>query len=128
MKRVTLYLFVILLCAGSAGAQLDTLYAEYFTGGTTSLNWFDPWTPGNTIGVQSVTGNPSGDGWVGKVSNELSGGGVGTALAGTINLTDYEVQAQVYTTVGTGIYHTLVARWDTTGAQQFYALRTDFDA
>ncbi|RJP76697.1 MAG: hypothetical protein C4524_09510, partial [Candidatus Zixiibacteriota bacterium] len=33
-----------------------------------------------------------------------------------------------YTTVGTGIYHTLVARWDTTGAQQFYALRTDFDA
>jgi len=73
-------------------------------------------------------GNPSGDNWVGYLENGLSGGGVGTALSGSIGLTDYEIRSQIYTTVGTSTYHGIVARWDTTAGQRYYSLRSDFDA
>lgn len=84
--------------------------------------------------MQYVPGNPSGDGWVGVVTNQNSGGGVGTALAGNISMTDYEIQAQIYCTVSSsagGTYHAVVARWDTTtgstSGQSYYSFRTDFD-
>ncbi len=108
----------------------DTLYAEYFTGGDPMLDWFDPWTPDSTtLSTQFVTGNPSGDGWVGVVSNASSGGGVGTELSGLLSMTDYEIQAQIFCTVSpsAGPYNGIVARWDTTGGNSYYSLRTDFD-
>jgi len=123
-------LAALLVASASLAWGQDTLYAEYFTGGVPALDWFDPWTPGNTIQVQFVTGNPSGDGWVGSVSNQFSGGGVGTALSGDINMTDYEIQAQIFCTVSAssgGAYHAIIARCDTTSGLQFYYLRSDFD-
>ncbi|MFH1861672.1 MAG: CARDB domain-containing protein [bacterium] len=131
MKLFKLILTTSLLFAGaSLVLGQDTLYAEYFSGGVPALTWFDPWTEGGTIAVQYMEGNPSGDNYVGKVSNETSGGGVGTALSGTINMTDYEVQAQVYCTVSGiagGAYHGILARWDTTGYNSYYSFRSDFD-
>lgn len=129
MKRTRLILALSLLVLVAYNAQgQDTLYAEYFTDGTVSLNWFTPWDPGNNMEVDYWEGNPSGDNWVGFIGNDLSGGGVGTTLAGNINMTDYEIQAQVYTTVGTGSYNSIVARWDTTGGNEYYYFRSDFDA
>jgi hypothetical protein len=121
---------VTLLCAatGIAWGQ-DTLYVEEFTDGNLSLNWFDPWVEGDSILTANMPGNPSGDGWVGAVTNEFSGGGVGTALAGELSMADYEVQAQIYCTVNTGTYHAVIARWDTTGEiNSYYYFRSDFDA
>ena len=132
MRSLKLIVASLLLVAvaGTAWGQLDTLYREYFTDSTITLNWFDPWTPGDSILIASMPGNPSGDGWVGVVSNEQSGGGVGTSLAGTLNMTDYEVQAQIYCTVNsgtsTGPYHAVIARWDSTLGNYYY-FRTDFD-
>ena len=132
MKSLRWILSVLALIAfvGRAQAQLDTLYQEHFTNGNPSLDWFDPWSGGVGMTTQFVSGNPSGDGWVGKVDNASSGGGVGTALAGVVSLTDYEVQAWIYCTVSTssgGSYHAIIARCDTTGGLMFYYLRTDFD-
>lgn len=106
----------------------DTLYTEYFTDGTTSLNWFTPWTGGDNMVVGYLEGNPSGDNWVGLISNVQSGGGVGTTLAGELTMTDYEVQAQIYCTVNTGTYHAIIARWDTTDGNSYYYFRSDLDS
>ncbi len=119
---------LLLITAATAWGQLDTLYQEYFTDGQMTLNWFSGWEGGNNMEVDWWEGNPSGDNWVGFVGNDLSGGNVGTALAGDLNMTDYEIHAYLYTTVNTGTYHGIVARWDTTGGfNMFYYLRTDFD-
>jgi hypothetical protein len=132
MKTLKL-IFTVLLLGGAATCargQIDTLYQEHFTNGNTSLAWFDAWYTGPGISTLFVAGNPSGDGWVGKVGSDSSGGGVGTALAGTAGMTDYEVQAWIYCTVSSvagGAYHAICARWDTTGGDYFYYLRTDFD-
>jgi len=107
----------------------DTLYYEFFTDGSMNLDWFTPWGGGDEMQVDYWEGNPSGDNWVGYLENGMSGGGVGTALSGSINTTDYEIRAQIYTTVNTSTYHGIVARWDTTGGfSTYYSFRTDFDA
>ncbi len=104
------------------------IYEEYFTDGNLTLNWFDAWGTGDNITVSSFPGNPSGDGWVGNLTNAASY--VATALAGTLNLTDYSIYANVYftvTPVGLGPYQGIVARWDTTN-NKYYSLITDFDS
>ena len=130
MKLLKVFIFSILLMilAGGLWAQ-DTLYYEFFTDGTMNLNWFTPWEGGNNMEVDYWEGNPSGDCWVGLVGNELSGGGVGTALSGEMSMTDYEIEAQIYCTVDTGTYHAVVARWDTSeGMNKYYYFRSDFDS
>ncbi len=118
---------LVLLLAVCAFPQ-DTLYTEDFHDGSINLDWFTPWAGGDEIGVTYMEDNPSGDHWVGQLGNTGSGGGVGTALAGDINMTDYAIEAQVFCTVNTGAYHGIVARWDTTSGYNYYYLRTDFDA
>jgi len=121
-------MILILGVAGNALAQ-DTLYTEVFAEGSVTLDWFTPWEGGDEIQTDFWPGNPSGDDWVGLIANGGSGGGVGTALAGTINMTDYMIESNIYTTVGTGSYNGIVARWDSTnGINTYYSLRADFDA
>lgn len=123
-----LLLFILMLGITAVNAQ-DTLYYEFFTDGSMNLDWFTPWEGGDEMQVDYQPGNPSGDDWVGFIENGLSGGGVGTALAGTSTLTDYEIRANLYCTINTGTYHAVLARWDTTGGyNSYYYLRTDFDA
>lgn len=105
------------------------LYEEHFTDGSTDLNWFPEWVGGSNMEVISVAGNPSGDGWVGKLSNDTLM--VATALEGTAELADYSIEAYIYCTVTpggpmSGPYQGIVARWDTAG-DAYYSLITDFD-
>ena len=129
MKNRIICLASIAVLALSVQAQ-DTLYYEYFTDGAMNLDWFTPWEGGDNMEVDYMWGgNPSGDFWVGLIRNAESGGGVGTALEGSLSMTDYQIEAQIYATVNTGTYHAIAARWDTTGGvNKFYYLRTDFDA
>ena len=121
-------LFILVIGIATLNAQ-DTLYCEFFTDGSMNLDWFTPWEGGDEMQVDYQPGNPSGDDWVGFVENGLSGGGVGSALAGESTLTDYEIRANLYCTVNSGTYHAVLARWDTTGGyNSYYYLRTDFDA
>jgi len=126
MYKVLGILLSLVLCFSLSTAQL---FEEHFTDGNLTLNWFDGWgvaEPPDTMTVVSVTGNPSGDGWVGKLSN--AGTVVATALAGNATIKDYSVEAYIYTTVSAsgGPYQGLVARWDTT-TNCYYALICDFD-
>jgi hypothetical protein len=98
-------LLILLTSAVQPALAQGLLYEEYFTGGTPDLTWesafFDslgnPLTP---MGVDSVTGNPSGDGWVGVVEADTALlGGIGLAIAGDSALTDYTMEAQVYVDV-----------------------------
>ncbi len=125
MKKVLICVLFVFF-SFHASAQV---YEEYFTDGSAQLSWFPEWG-GSNMEVDSVAGNPSGDGWVGKLSNELSPP-VGTALAGAPNFGNYSLEAQIYCIVTSGPmpgpYQGIVARWDTT-ADSYYSLITDFDA
>jgi len=130
MTHFRLFLALALILPAALAFGQDTLYVEHFTNGVPALSWFDPWTPDSlSLTTQFVSGNPSGDGWVGAVSNAYSGGGVGTVLSGALSMADYEIQAQVYCVVSAsaGPYNGIVARWDTTGGNSYLSLRSDFD-
>ncbi|MDO9575947.1 MAG: T9SS type A sorting domain-containing protein [bacterium] len=128
MYKVLGIIVSLVLCASLCTSQI--LFEEHFTDGNLTLNWFDGWgvaDPPDTMTVVSVTGNPTGDGWVGKLSN--AGTVVATALAGNATIKDYSVEAYIYTTVSAsgGPYQGIVARWDTT-TNYYYLLMCDFDA
>jgi len=129
MKPIKLVLLVLFL-AGVTGIAMgqDTLYYDYFTDGSMNLDWFTPWEGGDNMEVDYMPGNPSGDDWVGLIRNGQSGGGVGTTLEGELAMTDYQIEAYVYVTVNSSTYHGICARWDTTGGNRYYYLRTDFDS
>jgi hypothetical protein len=107
------------------------LYEERFSGGISQLIW-DAGFGGDTMVVANVTGNPSGDGWVGALGNKWSGGFVGLTYAGDKTLKNYSVEAQVFLNVQAtsgGPYAGLVAYRDTAnGQERFYGLIADFDS
>lgn len=125
--RVVLTLFLALALSGAALAQ-EVLYQENFTDGSLALEWFSVWEGGQSIAAEPLAEAPDGDGWVGSLSNEGSGGGVGTACFGDWSMSDYTLEAWVLTTVGTSSYNGIVARMDTTGGHAYYSLRADFDS
>ncbi len=126
MSRLMLLLAALAL-AGSAKA--DVLYEEYFSDGTADLSWFSPWgEEADQVTVDWMAGNPSGDGFVGKLGNGLSGGGVGTVVVDAPELEDYRVEAQIYLTPGDTHYRGIVGRamGDSEGEDlRFYAFVAD---
>ncbi|MFQ6104980.1 MAG: hypothetical protein ACE5OP_11930 [Candidatus Glassbacteria bacterium] len=99
------------------------LYQEYFTGGSTDLEWHSAWydefgDPLTPMEVDSVSGNPSGDGWIGYVQGDYDNlGGLGLAWAGNFSMTDYSMEAEVYITIDSGYYNAIVVRIDTTDTE-----------
>jgi hypothetical protein len=119
----------MLLAAGLARAEL--VYQEGFSDGTPDLTWISTWgSEANQIEVDWMTGNPSGDGFVGKLGNDLSGGGVGTLIVDAPELVDYTVSAQVHLVPGTTHFRGIVGRaheivGEEGSAWEFYAFVAD---
>jgi hypothetical protein len=118
MKRNTLFvifptILMLFLFVGTGSAQ-TILYEEYFTDGTTDIEWesafFDSGTALTPMDVDSVADNPSGDGWVGVVHSDTLLGNIGLAVAGDDSLTDYTMEAQVYIVPFGGVYHGIMVR------------------
>ena len=108
----------------------EILFEEHFTDGTTDLTWFSPWPSGVAFTVTASEDNPSGDGWVGALTPTGDAPSV-TALAGTSEMTDYMIEAQIFTLVTTDAmfppYNAVSVRWDTTGGtNQYYYFNTMF--
>jgi hypothetical protein len=96
----------------------NLLFEERFTGGQMQNEWFAGFN-GNSMDVESWLNNPSGDGWVGKLGNHLSGGNVGATHAAQI-FTDFYYEAQVYIPVNEGVYYGLEFRVDSTDLSSGY--------
>ncbi|KPK71166.1 hypothetical protein AMJ71_02675 [candidate division TA06 bacterium SM1_40] len=133
------YVWVVLVAVavgaalgGPATAQVDTLYAEYFTDGGFDITWVAAFE-GDNMDVTFMAGNPSGDGWVGFIINEIAAP-VGLTYSGEDTLADYSIEAQIYTrvdtTISTGSYNGILARFDTTeaGTELYYSMVSDFDS
>ncbi len=88
MKR---FLWLLLLALPLSG---QVLYEEHFTGGQTQLDWHAFFGLDDTMAVIQDNSTPEGDGWVGQVT-----GFAAMAYAGSPTLTDYSVEAWVYTVV-----------------------------
>jgi len=101
-------------------------YTEDFANGTLHHTWY-PGYSGNTMEVEFQTGNPSGDGWVGKLGNDLSGGGVGQTFSGDPTWTDFYYEAQVYIPVNEGTYYGIEFRIDSVGNSSGYQFVARFN-
>ena len=92
-------LFVGLLMSMLFG---QVLYEEYFTGGVMQLDWH-PWFTdtaglGDSMQVINDPTTPGGDDWAGRISNEYMSV-AGLTYAGESDLTDYSIEAWIYTVV-----------------------------
>ena len=123
MKKLILILLAVFLFSGVTAAQ-DTLYSETVLNGTLENTWYPEWN-GNNMEVEFMSGNPSGDSWVGKLGNDMSGGGVGSAFSGDPTWTDFRLEAQVYVPIDAATYYGIEFRMDSVGlggsAYQFLA-------
>ncbi|MCB2199520.1 T9SS type A sorting domain-containing protein [bacterium] len=126
--RIALSFVLALALTGAVSAQ-EVLYEEHFLDGGLALDWYSVWEGGENIVSSPDENAPDEDGWIGHLTNEGSGGGVGTTCFGPIDMEDYSYSAWVKTTVGTSSYNGVVARMDTTGGSlSYYSFRSDFDS
>jgi hypothetical protein len=123
-------MFVWMMVAVS-GLHAEILQQETFSDGTADLSWHSVWgEAADQLQVDYQADNPTADGFVGKLGNGLSGGGVGTLVVSNPSLTDYTVWANVRLTPGTTHYRGIVGRvtevsTDSTSSFGFYALVAD---
>ncbi len=116
-----LFLASALLAGPPVLSAQNILYEEYFTDGSTDLDWTSAWfdsagTPLTPMNVENVPDNPSGDGWVGLVNGDTASlGGLGLAFAGDPDMTNYSIEAQIFVSPSTGYYNGVMAKIDTTG-------------
>lgn len=124
MKHWTLLLLL------TAGLNAQVLYVEQFDSGMTTLDWFSTWgDEADQVQVDWDADNPSGDGFIGKLGNGLSGGGVGTAIVDAPELDDCTVEAWIWLETATSHYRGIVGRANDIGvdvpAWEFYAFVAD---
>lgn len=111
--------------------RADILHQEQFSDGTADLSWHSVWgEAADQVQVDYQADNPTGDGFVGKLGNGLSGGGVGTLVVSEPSLSDYTVWANLRMTPGTTHYRGIVGRvteitTDSTSSFGFYAFVAD---
>ncbi|MFQ6104576.1 MAG: T9SS type A sorting domain-containing protein [Candidatus Glassbacteria bacterium] len=122
MKTATIIFLTVSLSLITGGLKAqEILYEEYFTDGTTDLEWTSAWidsigTPLTPMEVDSVDFNPSGDGWIGVVTGNVELlGGLGLAYAGDFDLMNYSIEAEVFVSPTSGYYNALTAYIDTIG-------------
>jgi hypothetical protein len=124
-------MLVVVLLSSMLFGQI--LYEEHFTDGNMQLDW-RPWFTdaggiGDSMGVISDPTTPGGDGWAGRISNEYMTV-AGLTYAGDNNLTDYSIEAWIYTIVissSGGPYNGIAIRMDST-IRYYYRLVSDFDS
>jgi len=123
-------MLVVVLLSSMLFGQI--LYEEHFTDGNMQLDW-RPWFTdaggiGDSMGVISDPTTPGGDGWAGRISNEYMTV-AGLTYAGDNNLTDYSIEAWIYTEVAAalGPYNGIAIRMDSS-IRYYYRLVSDFDS
>ena len=132
--RYLLFVLIILLPVLTWSQQ--TLFSETFAGGVLE----NPWYPGfllsgvgNTLEPAAFAGNPSGDGWVGKLSTDRpDSGGVAQSYSSDGSLSDFYMEANLYIPIGGNLivaeYLGIEFRIDSTGLTSAYQLVTSFRA
>lgn len=123
---------VVFICCVVCSVLFGQLYEEYFTDGSMQLDW-DAWFVdslgiGDSMGVINDPSTPGGDDWAGRISNEYMTV-AGLTYAGASNLTDYSIEAWIYTVVvpALGPYNGIAIRMDPV-ARSYYRLVSDFDS
>jgi len=127
MNNLIMIVLVVFAFSMNAAAQ-DTLYSETVANGSLQNTWYPEWN-GNNMEVEFMSGNPSGDSWVGKLGNDLSGGGVGSTFSGDPTWTDFRLEAQVYVSVDpstAATYYGIEFRMDSVGNGSGYQFLTRF--
>lgn len=103
MRIFVSILLGIVFVSASVSAQ-NYLYQETFSDGVADNEWFAGFN-GDSMVVVNYPGNPSGDGWVGKLNNHISGGNVGASWSGQEDMGNFYYEAQVYLPVDEAVYY-----------------------
>jgi len=118
VRHLAILLLSVFFCHFSLQAQ-SVLFSETFANGSAENIWRAGFN-GNVMEVHSMAGNPSGDGWVGKLGNNLSGGLVGESHAVSQMLENFFIEAKVYIPVNEGTYYGIEFRVDSSGLSSGY--------
>ncbi len=121
----TLSLAAIFFFACACSAQ-TLLFQEDFAGGTAKHRWNGGFN-GSPLTPQSRSGNPSGDGWVGRLGNGMSGGGVGESYSPDGQFDDFYYEAKLYIPVDEATYYGIEFRVDSTGLTAGYQFIARFN-
>ena len=130
-------------CHGASGTQREDtamapsdspntiLFAEHFADGKLALNWqvFPFFSPDLIRPVRRIDA-PDGDGWIGLVTDQSFGGFASMSYAGEETLSNYSMEAWVYTEVTSSQQapiHGIAVRVDPKGIR-FYRLGAQFGA
>jgi len=127
-------LFVLIFLMPVLVWAQQTLFSETFAGGVLENPWYPGFLSsgvGNTIEPAAFPGNPSGDGWAGKLTTDRpDSGGVAQSFSGDSTLSDFYMEANLYIPAGGSLmiaeYLGIEFRIDSTGLTSAYQLVTSF--
>jgi hypothetical protein len=127
-------ILVLLILLPVLAVAQQTLFSETFANGVLE----NPWYPGflldgvgNAVEPAAFAGNPSGDGWVGKLSTDRTdSGGVAESFSGDGTLSDFYMEANLFIPIGGNLmvaeYLGIEFRVDSSGLTSAYQLVTSF--
>jgi hypothetical protein len=121
----------VLASVAVARSEITVFFKEAFYQGNVQLNWqsFPGFSPTRVTAIASKQA-PDGDGWVGRISNGTFGGFAALSYAGRPDLSDYSVEAWIFTTVTSdekGPLNGIAIRVDPV-EERFYRLASHFTA
>jgi hypothetical protein len=140
MKNSVIYTIMLVLLATVLVFGQGSLYTETFSSGMLDNTWYPGFRASlgpdaKVMEPYSIAGNPSGDGWAGRISTFYSVTdtiGVASSWSGDVNWTDYFVEAWLYIPVDNppvsgSEYFTLEFRVDSTGNSSGYQFAATFN-
>ncbi len=119
MKKLLLGIGLLMLLLSLATGQ-TTLYTETFANGTLQNPWYAGFS-GNSNNMEAVAypGNPSGDGWVGRLGNDISRS-ASSALSGDPAWSDFYFEAMVFLRPDSAFYYGIEFRVDSSNVSRGY--------
>ncbi len=136
MKHLVRFAIFTVLILSFTAFGADTLYVETFDNGILHNPWYAGFnTSGQAplIEPYMLSGNPSGDGWVGRLTtNRPDSGQVGENFTGTGNYGDFYLEAQFFLPIDPtfmGVeYYGLEFRVDSSGLSAGYQFLANFNS
>jgi len=118
-----LTLTTLLTCTLSAQG---ILLEEHFANGSTAGTWV-PGFNGNQLEPYQIASAPDGDGWVGRLQNNFSGGNVAQSSIDGKYFDDFIYTAKMYLPVDEAVYYGIEFRVDPSGLSAGYQFLAAFN-
>lgn len=120
MKKLSIGMGLLMLLTPAWIRAQTTLYSETFANGTLQNPWYAGFSgASNNMEAEAYPGNPSGDGWVGRLGNDISRS-ASSALSGDPTWSDFYFEAMVFLRPDSAFYYGIEFRVDSSNVSRGY--------